>query len=133
MQIHGDNEFECVREEIRPILLNISAADEHVSMVERSIRTIKERTRSQIQYLPYNIYPKTLVICCVVFVVKMLNNEIGSSKLSNGYSPTTLVTGQSTKSYEEVTSLTFGEYAEVYAKHEVINTNEERTISAIAL
>ena len=27
VQVHGDNEFECVREELNPILLNISAAD----------------------------------------------------------------------------------------------------------
>ena len=33
-QIHCDNEFECIRNEIRPVLLNISAADEHVSMIE---------------------------------------------------------------------------------------------------
>ena len=47
-QINGDNEFECIREDIRPIFLNISAVDEHVSQVEQSIRTIKERTRCQV-------------------------------------------------------------------------------------
>ena len=70
-QIHGENEFECIREEIRPTLLNISAADEHVSMIERSIRTIKERKRSQVQYLPYNKYPRTLVIGCDISVIKI--------------------------------------------------------------
>ena len=102
-------------------------------MAERSIRTIKERTRSQIQHLPYNKYPKALVIGCVIFVVKALNNEIGLCNLSSKYSPSTLVTGQPPKTYEEVTSLTFGEYTEVYATNQVINNNEERTISAVAL
>ena len=46
--VHGDNDFECLSEELRPISLNIAADDEHVSMVERSIRTIKDRARSQI-------------------------------------------------------------------------------------
>ena len=96
-QIHGDNEFECIREDIRPVLLNISAADEHVSMIERSIRTIKDRTRSQVQYLPYNKYPRTLVIGCVIFVVKMLNNEVGMCKLTTEHSPNALVTGQPQK------------------------------------
>ena len=44
-QISGDNEFECIREDISPILLNITAAEEHVSPVERSIRSIKDRTQ----------------------------------------------------------------------------------------
>ena len=44
-QVIGNNKFECIREEVRPVMLNIVAADEHFSEVERSIRTIKERTR----------------------------------------------------------------------------------------
>jgi hypothetical protein len=40
--IHADNEFECICEEIRPIDMNIVTADSHVGEVERSIRTIKE-------------------------------------------------------------------------------------------
>ena len=44
-QISRDNEFECIHDKIRPVKLNIAAADEQVSVVERSIRTIKERTR----------------------------------------------------------------------------------------
>ena len=52
-QINGDNEFECIREEVRPIMLNISAVDKHVSPVERLIQAIKDRTRCQVQYLPY--------------------------------------------------------------------------------
>ena len=35
--VHADNEFECLREDLRPITLNIAGADKHVSMVERSI------------------------------------------------------------------------------------------------
>ena len=36
-QIAADNEFECLRDHIRPIMLNVVAADEHVSEIERSI------------------------------------------------------------------------------------------------
>ena len=131
--IHGDNEFECLREELRPITLNIAAADEHVSMIERSIRTIKERTRSQIQFLPYIKYPRNMIIGCVVFSIKSLNNEIGMCQLSPDYSPHTLVTGQPPQTYKERTILSFGDYAEVYAANNVINSNEERTTSAIVL
>ena len=44
-QINADNEFECVREEIQPFMLNTSASDKHVNTMERSIQTIKDRTR----------------------------------------------------------------------------------------
>ena len=34
-QINADNEFECIRETMRPIPLNIVAVGDHVSDVER--------------------------------------------------------------------------------------------------
>ena len=132
-QVHGNNEFECVSEDIRPILMKISAADEHVSMVERSIRTIKDRTRSQIKHLPYSRYPKAMIIGCVIFAVKSLNSEVGMCKLSSDYSPHTMVTGQPARPYDQIVSITYSEYAEVYAAKPTTNNNNERTISAIAL
>ena len=57
IQVSADNEFECVREAISPTFLNITATNEHMSEVERSIRTIKERTRCQLRNLPYKYYP----------------------------------------------------------------------------
>ena len=47
-QINTDNEFECIRNDILPINLNVVAAEEHVGDVERSIRTLKEGTRYNI-------------------------------------------------------------------------------------
>ena len=47
-QINTDNEFECIRNNILPINLNVVAAEEHVGDVERSIRTLKEGTRYNI-------------------------------------------------------------------------------------
>ena len=132
-QVNGDNEFECIREDIRPILLNITAADKHVSPVERSIRSIKDRTRCQVQSIPYTKYPRTMIIGCVIFSTKSLNSEIGMSALLTKLSPNTLITGQPQRDYNEVTLLTFGEYVEVYNVNNVTNTNEERTISVVAL
>ena len=131
--IHADNEFKCVREELRPIILDVTAADQHVSMIERSIRTIKDRTRSQIQFLPYTKYPRNMIVGCVVFSIKSLNNEIGMCKLSSEDSPHTLVTRQPPLNYEEMTAMSYGDYTEVYAAKNVKNNNEERTTSAIAL
>ena len=63
----------------------------------------------------------------------ILNNEIGMSKQSNIYSPTTLITGQPPPAYYELDELTYGEYVELYMANNVTNTMEPRTISAIAL
>ena len=37
VNIHANNEFECCRTELRPIILNIAGAGMHVGEVERSI------------------------------------------------------------------------------------------------
>ena len=113
--IHADNEYECLREELRPVTLNITAADQHVSMIERSIRTVKDRTRSQIQFLPYTKYPRNMIVGCVIFSMKMLNNEVGMSKLLSCYSPHTSVTGQPPPTYDNLSIMSYGDYAEVYA------------------
>ena len=40
-QLNTENDFKCIEEDIRPIRLNMIAANEHVGNVERSTRTIK--------------------------------------------------------------------------------------------
>ena len=93
-EVIGDNKFECVKEEIQPVMLNIAAVDEHVSPDEQLICTIKEHTRYQIQHLPYGKHPKVMVLGCVMFVTKALNNKVGMSTLSIKTSLNALVTGQ---------------------------------------
>ena len=41
-QINTDNDFQCIRKEVRPENLNIMVAREHFVNIERSGRTIKE-------------------------------------------------------------------------------------------
>jgi len=60
-QVNADNEFECVREDIRPSILNTVAAEEHVGTIERAIRTNKDDTRCHIHRLPYTHYPTPMV------------------------------------------------------------------------
>ena len=60
-QINNDNEFECIRNDILPINLKVITAEEHIGDVERSIRTLKEGTRCDVQRLPYNHYPKIII------------------------------------------------------------------------
>ena len=72
-------------------LLDKLAADEHVSVVERSVCPIKDSSCCRVQYLPYTKYTRTIVIGCVIYRTRSLNNEIGISKLSNEHSPNSLI------------------------------------------
>ena len=74
-----------------------------------------------------------MILGCVVFSIKSLNNEIGMCKLSSGYSAHALVTGQPPLKYEEMAIMSYGDYAEVYAAYNIKSSNEKRTIRAIAL
>ena len=53
--IHGDNEFN--REEIKrshlPALFHIYGKDEHVGLIERSNRTVKNKARTMTHVVPY--------------------------------------------------------------------------------
>ena len=63
-QINADNEFECIRDEVRPIPSNIVAADQDVGQIERANRTLKERTRCEIARLPYEFYTREMIKGC---------------------------------------------------------------------
>ena len=60
---HADHEFECARDALRPVVLNIVPPDSHVGEVERSIQTIKERLRSCVHGLPFKRLPKLMIRC----------------------------------------------------------------------
>jgi len=60
--IHADMEFSCIQQEMKPTIFEISPQDAHVGEVERSIRTIKERVRSDIYDMPYKRLPALLIV-----------------------------------------------------------------------
>ena len=89
--IHADNEFECCRDEIRPIQLDIVGVGIHVGEVERSICTIKERVKCTTHHLPFKRYPKIMTTGC--YNIKRLNNLPADNGVSDTMSPDTLVMG----------------------------------------
>ena len=58
---HSDNKFQKIEEELLPSTLHIRAAGQHTEKAERSIRTIKERTRSMVHSTPYRRMPKLMI------------------------------------------------------------------------
>ena len=133
VNIHADNEFECCRDELSPIVLDIAGAGMHVGEVDRSIWTVKERVRCTTHNLPFTIYPKVLVTVCVNCNIKRLNNLPADDGISDTMSPNTLVTGAHNLDYNELVKLQFGDYVQVHQERQITNSNESRSVGAIAL
>ena len=113
-QVNADNEFNCVREEIRSITVNIVASDEHVGQVERSIRNIKEGTRCHVHRLPFKRNTKLMITSCVSYTVHQHNNLPNNSSLNTKMCPSSLILGSPAPSYKDIMRLNFGEYVQVY-------------------
>jgi len=57
-----DMEFEKLRHLMPHVVLNTTAAREHVGEIERKIRVIKERARGTFNTMPYKKLPRVMVI-----------------------------------------------------------------------
>ena len=70
--IHADNEFnkKDIKNSQLPALFHIYGKDEHVGLIERSNRTVKNKTRTMTHATPYKRIPKVMVIALVMSAVK---------------------------------------------------------------
>ena len=130
--MNADNKFNYVRSDFLPTRFNIAAAEEHVGDVERSIRYLKDGSRTQIQSLPFTHYPKAMIIGCVMYVLKAINQLPSDNGLSRDISPNTLVMGEPPPSYHDIYKLRFGGIVHT-AYDATTSDNTTRTVGAIVL
>ena len=133
--ILADAEFSSMKDLIMQehgIVLNPSAANEHVPEVERAIRVIKERNRASVSGLPYVQYPKVLKRALVANAVTWINMFPHADGVSNIISPRTIVTGL-VPDYAVHCRVPVGSYCEVHDDPRITNTELARTTPAIAL
>jgi len=134
--IHVDNEagIACNETQLNylGIRLNRVAPNTHVAIVERCIRTIKERCRAIISSLPYRL-PSILSPSLVKYVVQTIN-MIPRHNNINGESPRTQMLGRPVD-YERDLALCFGTYVEVRNNipDPSYNTMLPRTSGALSL
>jgi hypothetical protein len=130
--VHGDNEFDIksVRTFLLPAILHIYGKDEHVGIVERSIRTIKERCRTMTHSMPYKKIPKIMVMAMVDCATLWLNAFPSSNGVSNTLSPATIVQGKPNPDMNHK-RIVHGSYAMVYVGTK--NNMDRRSVPAIAL
>ena len=73
--------------------MDVVPANSHVGGIERSNRTLKERTRTCVHGLPFKRLAKLMVIHIVKDAVHCLNQFPWSHGISNTMSPDTIITG----------------------------------------
>ena len=130
--IHADNEFECIREDIRPVELDVVPADSHVGEIERSNRTMKEHLRTTVHGLPYKRLPRRMIVALMSDAARCLNQFPWANGISDTLSPATIVTGRPSPDYHAM-RIEFGAYAQVFEDNDPTNTPRGRTLGAIAL
>jgi hypothetical protein len=127
-----DGEFERVKPFLPTLECNTTAAKEHVSEAERTICTLKERTRGLIATLPFTHIPRRMKIEFVYFVVLWLNAFPVKSGVSATYSPRELVLRRKLD-YKKHCQVLPGSYCEVHDEPVPTNTMVARTHACIAL
>jgi len=130
--LHANMESECIRNDVLPSRLNVTAADNHVGEVERSIRTMKERARTTIHGLPFKQLPKVMIQALVYHAAKGLNQFPAKNGISNTLSPLTIMTGRANPDYNEL-KLEFGSYVQFFEDNTPSNTTTSRNPGAIVL
>jgi hypothetical protein len=127
-----DGEFECLRGAMAGlgVTLNTASHDEHVPDIERYIRTVKERTRSIYNTLPFKKMPDRIIIEMVCACNFWLNSFPPKSGISDTLSPRAIVTGASID-FNRHCQLEFGAYVQTHEEHN--NSMATRTVGALAL
>ena len=133
-ELHVDPEFECLQQEmeINEIKVNLTAAEEHQSDIERLFRVIKEQFRAISHRCPFAMWPKIMIICGASEAVKWLNTFPPAGGISTTYSPCTIITGKPVD-YDKHCHIRFGSYVQAITQNEPTNTPKERTIDSIFL
>ena len=86
---HGDNEFNlhALRETFPTVAFEIYGRNEHVGKVERSVRTIRDRSRRICLDQPYKRYPKIMIHGLITNVNYWLNQFPNKKSASTTISP----------------------------------------------
>ena len=127
--IHVDGQFdtESFKNKVIPTTVYVYAPGEHVSFIENSNKTVKERMRSVVHGLPYDQVPRIVVISLVQHVVGHLNYE---KKKGRSMSTTAIVTGRGKRDFS-MNKIKFGAYAQVWGG--TTNILKARSVGCIAL
>ncbi len=121
-----------MRDLIPCVECNTTAAKEHVSEAERTIRTVKERTRGLLGTLPFQHLPCHMKIEFIYFMVLWLNAFPVKNGISSVFSPRELLVRWG-MDYSKHCRVLPGTYCKVHDELSSSNTMTPRTHEAIAM
>ena len=128
-----DNEFEPLKKTLLgKLVLNTTAADEHVGEIERKIQHVKTRTQSVTASLPYKKMPNVMIKALIYHVTMWMNAFINKQGILELYSPCELLLRMQLDAKKHVAA-SFGSYCEAYTCPKQSNSQEEQTTSSICL
>ena len=126
-----DREFEPVKDLVPIVEINTTAAREHVGLIERRIRVVKEKTRASSSQFPFETIPMMVLIHTVYTAVFWLNAFPNMSE-KQWFSPRKIITGL-TVDYKQDCKAVVGAYIEVSIDAKITNDNVERRQSYVYL
>ncbi len=77
----------------------IYGKDEHVGVIERAIRVIKERCRCVCHAIPYKYYTKLMLRSLIAVVIRWINAFPSKGSISSTMSPAMIVEGKNNPVY----------------------------------
>ncbi len=80
-------EFKKLKDRMPYVVLNTTAAREHVGEIERKIRVVKERAHEKFSALPYLMLPKLMITKLMHFCLMWMNSFPVKSGISEKWSP----------------------------------------------
>ncbi len=127
-----DKEFEKIKPLMLTLACNTTAAKEHVSKAERTIHTLKERTRGLLATLSFSNLPKRMKVEFVYFMVLWINAFLVNTGISSIYSPRELLVHWQLD-YKKHCRVLLGTYCKVHDEPVPTNTTVWQMHEGIAL
>jgi hypothetical protein len=127
-----DMKFDKLKSLLIHVVLNTTAAREHVRKIEQKIRVTIERKRGMINTLSYKKLPRPMVMVLLYFCMMWMNSFPVRSGISDKWSPYELVSRHKLDAKLHCRA-PFRSYCEVHVDPEITNTMDPRTKWAICL
>ena len=130
-----DQEFDKIVDQMEMVIVNTTAAREHVTDAERGIRCIKDSGRctvAELRRIEITALPKQVIIHIVYFAVFWLNAPPATNGISEVHSPREIVLGRSIDCNLHCRA-TFGQYVHAHIDPDVTNDMKGRTFAGIYL
>ena len=132
IEIHADNEFSKVEDDIRPIRIHACGTDEHVPEIERSVQTCKNENRSVCHSLPYCCMPRLMIGQLIMQSNTFLNTFGPKDPYGDGLTPRNIIENLPHIDYNDL-KYEFGQYVQLHIQESPTNTMKSRTIGAVVL